>query len=119
MTRTHSQPLLLFQSLRTPDKGTPEGVPLPQVSVSLWPSTTTASTHTLLLAALLESNNSIALWRLCLHLLLGNPEIPGQERPDPGHPSFLSLKAGVTSIGRYYSNKRLSLSPRTAKRDRA
>lgn len=57
----------------------------------------------------LDSSHSIAPWRLCLHLPLGNPEIPDQEGSDPGHPSFLPLKAGVTSKGTTYSNKRLSL----------
>lgn len=83
----------------------------------LRPDPKTASILTLPPTALLDSNNSIALWRLCRHLPLRNPEITGQKKPDPGHPFFLPLKAIVTSIGRSYSNKRLSLSPPTAKRD--
>lgn len=45
-----------------------------------------------------------------LHLPLGNPKIPGQEGPNGRHPSFPPLNAGVSFIGKSYSNKSLSLS---------
>lgn len=94
MPRTHSQTLLLPQSLTRVTSGSPIAPSLSLTFISLCPGPTTASAHTLPLTAPLHYNNSTALWRLGLHLPLGNPEISGQERPDPGYPSFLTLKAG-------------------------
>lgn len=117
MTRTYGsgQPCLSTPSVPVAQEarhGTPEGPLLLKVSVLpsyLYAQAQQLTQHTPCHLHTLDSSHSIALWRLCLHLPLGNPEIPDQEGSDRGHPSFLPLKAGVTSKGTTYSNKRLSL----------
>lgn len=117
MTRTYGsgQPCLSTPSVPVAQEarhGTPEGPPLLKVSVLpsyLYAQAQQLTQHTPCHLHTLDSSHSIALWRLCLHLPLGNPEIPDQEGSDRGHPSFLPLKAGVTSKRTTYSNKRLSL----------
>lgn len=104
-------PLWLSQSFRKPhtreQQREPHCLGSQPTFISSMPRPNTASTSTLPLAVPLDSNHGIAPY---LQLLLGNPEIPGQEGPDPGH-TFLPLNASVTSLGRSYSDRRLSLSP--------